>query len=123
MTVRHGQGEAIEGAKISGQSRKPLRAKGTEVRNGINCAVFMAEFDVGSKVEESLAPSARKIIDSSLTQENDSLLCRKAFIYTLKPRRMSEEVSHGSSTHKTNKWRFSSHTAVQIDQPRDIGGP
>lgn len=110
-------GEAIEGIRIKGHSRDPLRMLGARPveMNGIRCYRFVADFDAVARIDKELPAGTPKIIPSSLVSEGDNVLCQKAIIYATKRRYKSEGVKPTTGRHKANHWTFSFQTAVQIE--------
>ena len=116
MTLASG-GDAIEGLKMRGQSRKPLRAMGmTLAPNGEPCEKYVADFDVKAEIEE-VAESAQ-IVPGASVDPKDDVVCASAIIYSFddKP---SSHVARGSAKHKTSHWHFSKRTAVVVQSAHE----
>jgi hypothetical protein len=107
--------QAIEGKRIIGQSRDPLRASGIDDDTG--CFTWIASFDVKAYVDVELSAEEQQnmIIPTAETRRLSRVVCKKARIYSRKKKRPSNAgVAPGSATHKTNHWTFSRQTAVKI---------
>jgi len=114
------EGEAIEGKKIIGSSRKPLLAKGIEMYIGVNEDIpvyaFKAKFNTRANISETLNIEDIKILEHSITTDESELLCDDATIYSLS-KSFSPKVTMGSHTHNTNAWNFNKQTAVEVLKP------
>lgn len=115
MAEYYSAGNTIEGNKVSGTSRKPLIHRGETKYRGVRCWKFSAQFNVTAKVD---AVSGNDVeFDKDAARElGASLKCDKAVIHS-GDKKPGNQLVHGSSTHKTNAWRFSETTNVAIEQP------
>lgn len=105
--------QAIEGDKIRGHSRMPLKNRGLQQHNGNLVYRFVASFDVKSHIDKVLSlPNPQFEPNASISQQ-DKIVCQNALIHSSKSK-YSSQVSKGSSTHKTNAWSFPQHTSVTI---------
>lgn len=109
-------GQAIEGLAVSGQSRRPLDARGLIMYNRKRCYLFVASFDVRVNVDKPVPKESRWFPETSTSiNTSDRIICEKANIYSTK-QRFNTEVAKGSSTHNSNLWKFPQHTAVLVDK-------
>jgi hypothetical protein len=121
----HTPGESIEGLKIQGHSRDPLRYQRTAIINGIKCFLFKANFNVFAKISAALPEGTSQIDETAFTIEGESLGCDSALITTIAkgrtPRQrdlFQQPVSHASHTHGATEWESKHQTNVRIDIPR-----
>lgn len=108
------QHEAIEGDKVSGDSRDPLIPRGLVNHNGHRCNRFVAKFNVKAKVT---SPAEVALLEPNANLSmGDSIKCDKATIHSM-TRKYRADVVHGSASHKTNAWSFSDRTSARIESP------
>lgn len=107
-------GQAVEGNKIKGQSRNPPRGRGLfpHLLNGHRVYRFDVTFDVKASIDEPLSDSTQINPNASVDPE-DKIICEDAMIAS-KKNKISRKVSRGSSTHKTNQWKFPNQSMVQV---------
>lgn len=117
----HKPGESIEGLKIQGHSRDPLRSKPVKRINGIKYFIYKAEFNVFAEIIVGLALDTlpdKKFDEKAFTAEDETLGCDKALITTIAKSRTQKVVSHVSHTHGANEWEFQEQTNVKVITPR-----
>jgi hypothetical protein len=121
----HQPGESIEGMRIHGHSRDPLRYQRKAVVNGIKCFIFKAEKNVVAKISISLAGNIRKLDKNALTAADETLGCNTAILTTVAKTRTPRErdlfqapASHITSTHGANIWESKQQTNVKVVTPR-----
>lgn len=108
-------GDAIEGDKVSGASRKPLLCRGFAKHNGVRCHRFEASFNVSAQVD--VAPGDGPIFEpNAMSDPGAELKCDKAICHSM-DRRPGARVTTGSSTHQINAWHFSERTSIRIHSP------
>jgi len=106
--------ESIEGKKIEGSSRNPLRFRGEEqIGDGPINYIFSASFNVRAMIAEGV--EGPLLIENAYLQVGAELICQKATIRSVKNRK-KEKVKMASSTHQATFWTFSQQTNVQIEQ-------
>jgi hypothetical protein len=112
-------GESIEGLKIQGYSRDPIRSKPTKKINGIRYFRVKAEFDVFAEIVSVLAKGTVPIDANALTTIDDTLRSDTASITIIAKTRnlhfsqkLESRVSH---RHGAHKWEFKDHTNVKVD--------
>jgi hypothetical protein len=110
--------ESIEGEKISGDSRDPLRFQRTQIINGKRCYIFKAEFNVHAEITTRLSPGIPLINKNALTQPGEKLGGDSAVITSLCKKFSSALTSNFTSTHSGNTWEFSEQTNVKVITPR-----
>jgi hypothetical protein len=113
--------ESIEGLKIQGHSRDPLRSKPVKKINGIKYFIYKAEFNVFAEIIVGLVPDTlpgKKIDEKALTADGETLGCDTALITTLAKSRTQKVVSHVSHTHGASEWEFQEQTNVKVVTPR-----
>jgi len=115
MAEYYRQGNAIEGDKVSGTSRKELICRGRTVYRGRTCTRWSAHFNVTSQID-SISKPGEQFDSDAIRELGSSLKCDRAMIHT-QDKKPSNSVEHGSHTHKTNAWRFSGLTNVLIENP------
>lgn len=110
-------GEAIEGAKVDGASRKPLMSRGLYLSDGgTQCYRFVADFDVKARVTELLLSEPETRLHPSAAIDGEAeIICQKAMVHCVS-RKYDQYVGPGSATHQTNHWHFAKQTAVIIDR-------
>lgn len=115
MAEYYQQGEAIEGDKVSGTSRKPLIWRGPATFRGMRCIRWTAQFNVTSKID-AVCKDGAQFEGEAARDLGASLKCDRATIHSMdgKP---SKQVAPGSGTHQTNAWRFSGATNVIVEHP------
>lgn len=111
-------GAAIEGAKVSGSSRDPLRNFGICVRNGIRCYRFVATFDVRAGISQTLQDGVPMIEPCANRQADAAVQCSRATIHSLddKPK---VHVAERTGAHRASHWRFADQTGVRVDAPHE----
>jgi hypothetical protein len=121
----HKPGQSIEGEKISGHSRDPLRSQPAKIVNGVKCFFFKAEFNVVAEITVELAHDTPQIDDNALITKGEKLGCNSALIAiiakTPTPRQrdlFQEPASHVSHTHGANMWESKQQTNVKVITPR-----
>lgn len=117
----HKQGESIEGLKIQGHSRDPLRSKPVKKINGLKYFVYKAEFNVFAEIVVGLSPDIlpeKKIERDALIMEGETLGCDTALIITIAKDRTQKVASHVSHTHGASKWEFKQQANVKVITPR-----
>jgi hypothetical protein len=110
--------ESIEGEKISGDSRDPLRFKRIQKIRGKKHYIFKAEFNVHAKITSSLPSDTVPIDKNALIKPGDSLSCDTAVITSTSKNFSSVLESNFTSTHSGNVWEFSKQTNVKVGTPR-----
>ena len=111
------QGSEIEGKKVSGHSRHPLRQRGLTVVNNIECHRWVAEHNVEAVVVEPIDGQTVVISQTSHKELDARLSAQTADIFSLSDRR-SEQVVKQSGRHQANAWNFKKQTLVKIVLPR-----
>jgi hypothetical protein len=111
-------GESIEGERISGDSRDPLRFQRTQQINGKKCYIFKAEFNVHAEITAPLSSGTPLIDENALTQPGEKLGGDSAVITSSCNKFSSALRSNFTSTHSGNTWKFSEQTNVKIITPR-----
>jgi hypothetical protein len=117
----HKPGESIEGLKIQGHSRDPLRSNPVKKINGLKYFVYKAEFNVFAEIVAGLSPDIlpdKKIDKNALIIEGETLGCDTALITTIAKDRTQKIVSHVSHTHGASEWDFKQQTNVKVVTPR-----
>jgi hypothetical protein len=121
----HKQGESIEGEKIYGHSRDPLRSQPVKKINGTKCFLFKAEFDVFAEIVVGLAHGAQQIDESALLTKGEKIECDTAQITTSAKGRTPRQkdlfqktTSHITHTHGANEWEFKQQTNAKVLTPR-----
>lgn len=107
-------GSALEGAKVSGHSRNPLKSLGLAKQNGERYEKYRADHDVKSSIVEAAEPPPTFFAEASLDAAA-TVVCERALICTF-DKRPAQAVSPGSASHKANHWTFSKRTAVRVDR-------
>jgi hypothetical protein len=110
--------ESIEGEKIFGDSRDPLRFQRIQQINGKKCYVFKAEFNVHAEIGAALPSGTGKIDENALTEPGEKLGSDTAIITSLCQKFSSVLKSNVTSTHSGNTWNFSKQTNVKVITPR-----
>jgi hypothetical protein len=110
--------ESIEGEKISGDSRDPLRFQRIQKINGEKLYIFKAEFNVHAQITDALRPGAARIDANALTQQGEKLSCDTAVITSLSKNFSPVLESNFTATHSGNIWKFSKQTNVKVITPR-----
>jgi len=105
--------EAIEGGSISGHSRDPLINRGLKQYGNKECYRFVAAFDVKARIDDVLDEKIKKIEPNSCCKIDDTIICEKALIHSLK-QRYNARIDHASATHKASIWKFPQQTTVKI---------
>jgi len=128
----HKPNESIEGEKIRGNSRDPLRYLRNVKTNGKTCCLYKAAFNVFAKIEEALITGTPlldtdtesnagidKIVPKPLTDVGESISCDTAIITSIERIKPSKEslVSNFTATHSTNTWEFRKQTNVKVVTP------
>jgi hypothetical protein len=128
----HNPNESIEGLKISGNSRDPLRYQRDQKNNGKKCSIYKAEFDVFAKIDEKLtdenylfyeikehSDDTDEKIPEPLTELGEKIDCDSAIITSIEKRRKIKQslTSNFSATHGTNKWAFNKQTNIKVRTP------
>jgi hypothetical protein len=114
----HSPGSSIEGERIAGDSRDPLRFQRVQKINGKKHYIFKAEFNVHAKISESLPPEAVRIAEDALTGLGETLSCDAAVITSLSKNISSSLKSNFTATHSVNTWEFDKQTNVKVITPR-----
>ena len=107
--------DAIEGAKISGKSRDPLRNRGLCLILGHRVFKFTASFNVEANNKCALSPPPIYEPNAAVAV-GDSIRCDGAVLYSAKAK-YSTTLTMGSATHQINKWDFPQHTSARINMP------
>ena len=109
------KGAAIEGAKVDGSSRNPLKNRGLWFRAGRRMHQFVASFNVKAEIRTELKHDVARIEPNAQTDSKSEIRCERALICSLdiSP---AQSVGPCSGTHKASLWAFSKQTAVIIDQ-------
>ena len=114
--------ESIEGLKIQGHSRDPIRSQPARKINGIKCFLYKAEFNVLAEVVIELTCGTQQIDKNALTAKGETIGCDTALITTIAsartPRLKEKTASHVSHTHGANEWEFKQQTNVKVVIPR-----
>jgi hypothetical protein len=110
--------ESIEGAKIAGDSRDPLRFQRVQKINGQKCFIFKAEFNVHAAIESPLPPGTSQIDDNALTSTGDKLSGDTAIITSLSKNFAGALERNFTATHSANTWEFTKQTNVKVVTPR-----
>ncbi len=122
--------EGIEGDKVDGHSRNPLKPRGPSRFHGILCTRYTASFDVVAKITDRLSedpfytpPSEINESDETrqklLTDLGDSIKCDKVIIHTLAKGNRINCVAAASATHQAQFWDFNRHTHALIEVPHE----
>jgi hypothetical protein len=106
--------ESIEGEKISGDSRDPLRFQKAQKINGKKCYIFKAEFNVHAQITGPLPPDATKIDADALVRLGENLSSDTAVITSFSKNFSSGLESNFTATHSGNTWKFSKQTNVKV---------
>lgn len=121
----HKPNESIEGDKIYGHSRDPLRSQPVKKINGIKCFIFKAEFDVFAETVIGLMHDTNKIGEAALISKGEKIECDTALIATIAKGRTPRQkdlfqktTSHVTHTHGANEWEFKQQTNVKVVTPR-----
>jgi hypothetical protein len=121
----HKSGESIEGERIYGHSRDPLRSQPAKKINGIKCFLFKAEFNVVAEVVIELTAGVQQIDKNALTARSDTLGSNTALIATIAttktPRQrdlFQKPRSRVSHTHGASEWESKQQTNVKVVTPR-----
>lgn len=113
-------GESIEGVRIRGHSRKPLRYQRTYIlENKIKHHIFKAEFNVFAEIDTALVPDAVQLDINALTNVGETLGCDSAIITSLYKKYHSDLGSNVTATHSANLWEFVKQTNVRVTIPRE----
>jgi len=114
--------ESIEGLKIKGHSRDPLRSQPAKKINGIKCFLYKAEFDVFAEVIIELTCGTKKIYDNALVTKGEIIRCDTALISTIAkgrtPRLKEKITSHVTHTHGAIEWNPPEQANVKVITPR-----
>jgi hypothetical protein len=110
--------DSIEGEKVSGDSRDPLRFQRIQSVNGVRCYIFKAEFNVHAQIINTLPPGVAKIDENALTQPGEKLGGDTVIITSLSKKFSSALESNFTATHSGNTWDFSKQTNVRVITPR-----
>ena len=121
----HKPSESIEGLKIQGHSRDPLRYQRTEIINGIKYFLFKAEFNVFAEVIIELTCGTQQIEKDALITKGETIGCDTALITTIAKGRTPRQkdvfekpTSHVSHTHGANEWELKQQSNVKVVTPR-----
>jgi len=121
----HKPGESIEGLKIQGHSRDPLRYQRPVKINGIKCFLFKAEFNVFAELIIELTHGTQQIDENALIVKGETIGCDTALITTIASARtprqrdlFQEITSHVSHTHGASEWESKQQTNVKVVTPR-----
>jgi hypothetical protein len=107
----------IEGAKVKGHSRHPLRKGGMKLLESGRVGTYYAEHNVRAEVVECCSESEPVIVTPANRSVGDEVSCEKAVIYTSARKPASEEVLPTTGTHKANHWKFVKPTHVRVVLP------
>jgi hypothetical protein len=110
--------ESIEGEKIFGDSRDPLRFRRTQIVNGKKCYIFKVEFNVHAEIIEPLSLGTAKIDQNALIGLGEKLGSDTAIITSFCQKISSSLESNFTSTHSGNTWGFSKQTNAKVVTPR-----
>jgi hypothetical protein len=113
----HRPNESIEGEKISGDSRDPVRFQRIQRLSGRKCYIFKVEFNVHAEISVPLT-SATKIDEKALTGPGEKLSSDTAVITSFCQKFSSTLKSNFTSTHSVNIWDFAKQTNVKVITPR-----
>lgn len=115
MSTKVDVGDAIEGKKVEGHSRKPLKYLGLFPQNGVMCHRFSAKFDVKAEITEPVREEdgTRRIDPRASIDPADTIVARDAFVHSLE-RRHQDDLAPGSARHQATFWRFPKQTAVRV---------
>lgn len=110
-------GQAIEGEKVSGHSRHPLRTYGLWIENGVRCEKYVAEHNVRGRATVAAMPPPI-FVPGAVLDPSEEVICERAVVFSLdsKPGTSVEKASH---RHQANHWRFSKRTAVLVQRAHD----
>ena len=118
-------GESIEGEKVYGHSRDPIRFQTSRIINGIKCFLYKAEFNVYGEVLIGLAQCTPKIEMEALVTEGAAISCDSALVAitakTRTPRQQDlfqKHISHVTHTHGANAWEPKHQTNIKVITPR-----
>jgi len=118
----HNLDESIEGLRIQGHSRDPIRSMPLKMINGIKCFIFKAEFNVFAEITVELTNGTPLIYKDALTATGQTLGSDTALITTVAkartPKYSQNLISHGSHTHGASQWIFKQQTNVRVITPR-----
>jgi hypothetical protein len=110
--------ESIEGEKILGDSRDPLRFQRIQKINGKKRYIFKAEFNVHARIITALPPGAAQIDENALTHQGEKLGSDTAVITSFSKNFSATLEGNFTATHSGNTWDFSSQTNVKVITPR-----
>jgi hypothetical protein len=110
--------ESIEGERISGDSRDPVRFQRTQKILGEKRYIFKVEFNVHAKIAKSLLPGTVKIDVDALTHSGETLSSDTAVVTSFSKTFSSALESNFTATHSGNTWEFSEQTNVKVITPR-----
>ena len=109
-------GDAIEGMKVQGSSRKPLVHRGMQDYDGRRCHRFVGQFNVRARIVEALPAGWTPVLEPAANLSLDAeLICDKAIVHSFDDSPKGS-VSAGSATHQTNFWLFKKQTAACIER-------
>lgn len=107
-------GESLEGKKLKGSSRKPVKYKGIILENGKKLHKFTAQFNSKSSIKEILSEDDEKIIDKASTSLDDNINCDDVLLRSLDRKYSTEKESNSSGTHSAFAWAFPKQTNCMI---------
>lgn len=114
-------GGKIEGEKVEGTSRHPIKNRGMVQVNGKRCHRFMADMNIRAQIAEELPVGMlddERLDSDAVTKKDAEIICDKAIIHSLTAKYASD-VKKGSATHKTNLWTFRKQTLVTVDRSHE----
>lgn len=110
------EGDAIEGAKVSGSCRNDVKNLGFRLlRPGVRCYLYHVSFDVVATVVKPLAAEAVPLVAEAVQDTEAEIKCEKASILSLE-KTCRPWVAPRTGTHKAQHWEFSKQTSVKIDR-------
>lgn len=111
------EGQAIEGEKLEGHSRHPLRTMGLTIENGVQCEKYIVEHNVRAQATQQATPPPL-FVPGAILDPTQEVICEMAVIFTL-DKKPSTKVAKGSHTHKASHWAFSKRTAVLVQRAHE----
>ena len=121
----HNINESIEGLKIKGYSRDPIRSQSMKRISGKRYLILKAEFNVSAEIDKILQKGTNYIDVNALKEKGDRLSCDTAMITTLAKKQTPKSVkisqklkSNVTATHSSNEWCFGCHTNIKVITPR-----
>ena len=111
MTDLVKEGEAVEGDVVEGRSRNPIQDLGLFRHGEVRCNRYKASFDVRAHVVEGGPPNI--FFANASNSPAEEIVAEQALVLSL-DRKPAADVVKGSASHRTNAWRFTKRTGVQV---------